>query len=489
MSLRINQNVSAVNAHRNLLANDQKLSKSLERLSSGLRINRAADGPSALVTSEQMRAQIAGIDQAIKNSEVSISMIQTAESALNEVNQLMVGMRQLAIHASNEGANDDIMLQADQQEIANALASIDRVSTNTQFGTKTLLDGSNGANGVTSGAGLDFIDASPLTKGSATGYEVKVLRTASKSNLSGTAALTESIIEEGEILILSEGGKNASYTTTEFDSAETVAQNLGAAARSAGLDLSVKLSPENTLTVEHNKYGSKHSFQASSSSDGVLSTTAGSTISGTAGRDLLGTINGETATGHGQTMTGIRGNRTTDGLTVRFGGDLDVNGEGKPTADPENGVAVGSVNVTQNSLNFQVGANRGQTVSVSLDSTSTTQLSKNIENMSNFGSLSEIDVMTTEGAQDTITLIDEALNQVSQKRADLGSFQKNTLESNLSNLRTASENLVAAESSIRDADMAAEVAEFTRNKIMQKSATAMLAQANQAPTNILRLLD
>jgi len=142
MSLRINHNITALNAWRNLTSTTNSMSSSMEKLSSGYRINNASDNPAGLVISEQFRAQIAGLDQAVANSEGSINMIQTAEGALDEINNLLVSMRELAIHAANEGFNDDSQLAADQAEISNAVATITRIAANTQFGTKKLLDGS-----------------------------------------------------------------------------------------------------------------------------------------------------------------------------------------------------------------------------------------------------------------------------------------------------------------------------------------------------------
>ena len=142
MSLRINHNLAALNAHRNLVETNSQLSNSMQRLSSGYRINQGSDDPAGLVISEQFRAQIAGLNRAIDNSEGSISMVQTAEGALTEINNLLISMRELAIHAANEGFNDADQLAADQAEIANAITTIDRIASNTQFGTKKLLDGS-----------------------------------------------------------------------------------------------------------------------------------------------------------------------------------------------------------------------------------------------------------------------------------------------------------------------------------------------------------
>ena len=142
MSLRINTNVESLTAHRHMINNDKQLSKSIERLSSGQKINRGADGPAALVISEGMRAQIASLQQAANNNESAISMVQTAEGALNEVSRLLVDMRQRAVSAANVGINDSNMANASQKEIENALDAIDRISENTQFGSKHLLNGS-----------------------------------------------------------------------------------------------------------------------------------------------------------------------------------------------------------------------------------------------------------------------------------------------------------------------------------------------------------
>ena len=152
MSLRINHNIAAINGHRNLLRNDAMIAKSLEKLSSGLKINRAADDAAGLVISEQMRAQITGLNQAIDNTETAISMAQVTEGALDEVNSLLLKARELALHAASDGANDTNQLAADQAEMDNVIESINRISHTTQFGTKLLLDGSlDGASALSAG--------------------------------------------------------------------------------------------------------------------------------------------------------------------------------------------------------------------------------------------------------------------------------------------------------------------------------------------------
>jgi flagellin len=482
MSLRINHNTASLNAHRNLNINDQKVSKSLERLSSGLKINRAGDAPASLVASEQLRAQISSIEQAIRNSETSVSMVQTAEGALSEVNSMLVSMRQLAIHAANEGANDDVMLAADQLEISNMLDAIDRVASTTRFGAKKLLDGSNGVSGTAIGSGLEFVEATTKTKSSSDqGYDVAITQLATKATLAGKAALTEAMIQAGEKLSVSEGGKAATYITKSNDTVDSVVQNFDAAAKKAGLNVTIGKTDAGMLKIDHNMYGSESTFEASSSSAGILSDVAGTFQAALDGQDLHGLINGESTVGRGDTITGIKGNETTDGLTVRF------RDPGNTAVTPA-GVSVGRISVAQNALTFQVGAGQGETVNIALKNTSANRLGTGVINMSGFESLSDVNVMNPQGAQDTMSLIDVAINDMTKLRSELGTFQKNILETNLANLRTANENMVAAESNIRDTDMAAEMAEYTRQDLMTRSASAMLAQANQVPNKVMRLL-
>ena len=536
MGLRINHNTTAINAHRNLQANEAGMAKTLEKLSSGMKVNRASDGPAALVISEQMRAQIAGMNQAIDNSETSISMVQTAEANLAEVSSLLTSIRQLAIHAANEGVNDEKMLEADQKEINNALSTIARISAQAQFGNKRLLDGSNGANGTTTGQNLEFVGADlKTTDSSANGYEVRVTQSATQAKSSGSVEFTQDIVSQGETLTIIENGKKASYTTSTDDSIQTAVQNLRASVRENGLNVTVDVDENGVLEVKHKNYGSDYGFQISSSTAGVLSSEAGEIEVAEAGLDIRGKINGETATGKGQVLTGIRGAESTDGLSVKYTGELiqdiqaaeavdptqrveeteeeihDRDGDniadspediaikegrgptGVATADelpPEasEGEVVGRVFVSQNSLKFQVGANTGQTVGISVSSSSPETLARGVDNESGFKNLAEVDVSDFQGAQDTIMMVDNAINQVAELRGDLGAFQKNTLESNMNNLRVANENLVNAESVLRDTDMAAEMANFTKTQIMAQSATAMLAQANQTPKNVLQLL-
>lgn len=506
MSLRINNNISALNAHRNLKNNDDKLTRTLERLSSGLQVTRAADGPAKLVISEQMRAQIGGLKQAIDNSETAISLVQTTEANMAEISSLLTSVRQLAIHAANEGANDEVMLQADQNEIRNALDTINRISDQAQFGNKRLLDGSNGASGFSTGENLEFVGATLKTKDSSQhGFQVKITQNSTRSGVVGSTALTQEMVAGGEALTVIENGRMASYTSNANDTVATSVQNLRSEIARNGLDVDVFVDEGGIITARHRQYGSGYSFQVSSSTAGVLSKEAGQIEGATQGLDIKGTINGESAIGEGRILNGISGAGCIDGLKIRYSGDdpiglqaecevydrIDENAEVEERVVediPEDGKDVGRVFVSQKSLKFQVGANQEQTVGISLESTHSDKLARGILNKSGYRSLDGVDVRTFQGATDTLALVDNAINELTSVRGALGAFQKNTLESNLSNLRVASENLISAESVIRDVDMASEMAEFTKHQIMSQSATAMLAQANQIPPNVLRLL-
>jgi flagellin len=483
MALRINHNIASINGHRNLLQNDHMLGKSLEKLSSGLKVNRAADGPASLIISEQLRAQTSSIKQAIANNETAVSMLQTSEAALTEVTNLLTNMRQLAIHASNEGANSPAMLEADQLELANSLETMDRITFQAQFGTKKLLDGSTGANGVASGEGLAFLDATPLTRPSPVeGYEVRVFSTAKKAKMAGTVGLTQEMIDRGEQISISEGGRTVYFTTSKGDTPEQVFGKLRAEIQSIGLQIDMHVDEENKVSFTHKEYGSRNYFEAASSTAGFISQKAGEMQRSDGGTDIEGTIGGQFAVGEGQVLTGGSGTRV-DGLRVLYTGNVET-----PKDAGEDAPVAGRVSVYQNSLTFQIGPNAGQNASVSLINTNTRTLARGVVNDAGYKSLHDIDLRTLVGAQSALKLIERAMDEVNKTRAGMGAFQKNALEANLRQLRVNFTELTNAESVIRDADMAEEVTEFTRNNIMTQSATAMLAQANQLPNHVLALL-
>ena len=500
MTLRINHNTAAINSWRNLEKTDRAMDKTLEKLSSGYKINRAGDDPASLVISEQMRSQIKSMEQATLNSELAVSMIQTSEASMSEVNNILVNMRQLVLHAANEGANDDKMLAADQAEIDNSIKTIDTIASQAQFGSRYLLDGSNGINGVAVGEGLRYIQSDVASHSSpADGFIVDITESATKSRMEGTRSLTEEEIATGGVqFTFNEGGRNFSYFAKVGETMDSIMNNLHLLMKQNNLDLEVGLTEDSRLYVEHNQYGSEPNFGVVVSTEGILGDEANTLIEAVQGRDVQGTIGGELAFGEGQYLTAAEGT-SAEGTVVQYIGgvksipQLDPMGnpvlgpDGKPVP-PEN-IPEGAVHVTNNALTFQIGPNQDQTASVSLPSVNTRILSRGVENESGYTSLGEIDITTLQGSQDAMKMIDQAIYEVTSARGNLGAFQKNTLESNLNNLRYASENLIASESRLRDTDMAAEMSHFTKQQILLASGTAMLGQANQTPKSVLSLLN
>jgi len=505
MSFRVNNNISALNSHRFLQSNYSDLSSSLEKLSSGLKINRAADGPAALAISEHLRSQVVGLNQAIENSETAVSILQTTESNMGEITGLLNGIRQLVIHALNEGANDHAALVADQKEIDASLKTIEEIARNARFADKHLLDGSNGVSGSTMGKGLEFISATTNTKDAKEhGFEVRIKKLACRSHLTGSVALTDEMVKAGERLMVIENGKQASYQSNQNDTIETTIQNLRSQIDKKGLDLSIEQTENGLLKIHHNQYGANHSFQVVSNTAGLLGSDAGKILNIDNGQNIKGSINGESAIGNGRYLTGIEGATCTDGLKIRYmGKDIDsrlkpdceisdmvseeVEAGDEPEIPPE-GISVGRVYLSQNSMKFQVGGNSSQMIDISLRDMKPGGFATGIANRSNFNSLADIQVTDNDSAQDALMLVDVAINQISSERGKLGAFQKNSLETNLSNLRVANENLISSESIIRDVDMAREMAIFTRNEIKSQSSSAMLAQANQKSDQVLKLL-
>jgi len=478
--------MSAINTHRSVLNNSNAQEKTMEKLSSGLKINRAADSPAQLQISENLRAQGAGLTQAIDNSEMAVSLVQTAEAGLSEVSRALVQARQLAVHAGNEGVNDPNMMLADQREFDNILEQINRVASSTQYGQNYLLDGSRSGNGLTIGKDLEFVEAGVNASSSGTGgYDITIKQAATRSYQSGTVALTQAMIDSGEQITISEGGRTVNFLTEKGKSVEQTLNDLETAIDEAGLNIDLmrpyppatSSGAPQAITLRHKEFGSEHTFHAASNTAGLVSSVSNIDELVANGTDVSGEINGEQATGRGQILTGDPGADTVEGIKIRYTGET----------TPVGGNA-GTVTFSQNSLTFQIGAEANQFSEYSLGSIKTNDLGRGEENSSNFDSLAQIKVLNSEQAQDAIRVIDKAIQEVNSSRGEMGAFQKNNLESNLNYLRIAHENSVSSESVIRDADMAEEMATFTRNQIMMEASTSMLAQANQNSMTVLKLI-
>ena len=481
MGLFINTNTTALNALRNLSAVSALVSTSTERLSSGLRINHASDDPAGLIISESLRSQVDGLNQAISNSQDASSVIKTADGGLSQVNALLRNVRQLAVHAGNTGVNDSVAVQADQSQISSAIASIERIAEQTQFGTKRLLDGSSGttaavvANNLVSGIyiGGAFGGGTTVSSNVTVSNVVAATRATNAGGTTYAGGLSTAIATASTIII---NGQTVSATTS--DTVQTLIDKINNLASTTGVSASLVA---NKINLTTQSYGANSQLNVSES---AATLGVGATVLGT------------NATADVSTQTLVNGVTTT--LTVTFNGGVSASADGLHLSDANgnslvlteagntNGAAPTQVGVvTSGSVQFQIGANAGQTVQVSLGNIRTTNLGADV--LIN-QSLATVDVSTAVGANDAIKIADEAIKQISQLRASLGAFQNNTLNSTISYLGVGSENLSASESQIRDTNVASEVVNLTKNQIIQQAATSVLAQANSQPQQILKLL-
>jgi flagellin len=470
MGLSIKNNVVSLNAQNNLFRTSAALAKSLERLSSGLKINRGADGPSALVISEQQRAQIAGLSRAIDNADKAVSMIQTAEGALNEINSLLVKIRGLALDSANAGVNDVNALAANQAEVDNALDTIDRIATTTQFGTKQLLDGSAGLNGSTNDTDVTFLRA--LSTSPTGTFAVNITTPGERATITagtsqtGALAAAEVLTIKGVSISLAAGLTRAQVQAriNEFTGQTGVV-----AEEAAGF-----------TRLRTNTFGLASSVTVQSDRAAAATSSGfGTTQLTDQGVDVAGTIGTFAATGNGNVLTGATGAGAA-GISISLG--LNAGS----TTQTVTG-AQGNVTVVDNSLVFQLGPNAAQTAKIAVDKVTASSIGLNVAGVQ-FANLDLIDIRSTSGANDAIKVIDQAINDVSTMRGRLGAFQQNTLESTANNLRVALENLTFAESVIRDTDFAKETANFTKLQVLLQAGTTVLASANQNPQFVLALL-
>ena len=474
MSLAIVNNVGALNARNNLTRSTTSLNRSIERLSSGFKVNRGADGPAALVISEKQRAQIAGLRTAIDNTEKAVAVVQTAEGALNEINSILVKVRSLALDSANAGVNDADAFAANQAEIDNALDTINRISRNTQFGEKKLLDGSAGITGSSDDAEGDVTFLKATGKTSAGVYSVEVTTQAerayvdnSSATQSGNLAADETLTVNGISIQLNAGLSRSGVISriNEFTSQTgVVAEDISGDTRLRSIEWGADANIEVISDTAAGTAGTTSGFGTSLLSD--------------IGRNIEGEIDGVTASGNGNVLTSISGGST--GLSVAID---ELSTDAVLTED----ATQGNVSVEDHSLVFQIGANQNQTAKIAINSVAADGLGLNVSG-SRFASLNEIDVTSAEKAQETLAVIDAAIDELSNIRGELGAFQANTLESIANNMRTTLENTVNAESVIRDTDFAEEISKFTNNQILVQAGTSVLSSANQTNQSILALL-
>lgn len=500
--MRINHNMSAIKANSTLGRTNSLLDRSMERLSSGYKINRAADNAAGLAITQKMRTQIAGLEQSSQNASDGISVIQTAEGALNEVSAIVQRMRELSVQAAN-GTNTTNDRAAIQDEINQLSEEINRISTSTEFNTKTLLDGSSDHKSYSDHTSVSLISMSETVE--IKEYNLNVIQDARQAVLVGGTMSDNSDISEEEA-----GSLIINGITVEIKEGQTIEEVYDNIRNTCdGINVKAFFSEG---SYEEEGDPDFAGYTAKSASDGGYLTFVtkeyGSTASlevycnNEALRDRLGIsqegayakgIDAKVALGEGfrETAT-VTSNGTV--ITVRDVNQFEVQFEVEPGAahSPFSDASmdgtemeeeplgdeyeVGITILKAGPLDLQVGANEGQTMSVAIPRVDVKALG-----------LQNVNVCTQAGAESAIGVCDRAIVEVSSVRAKLGAYQ-NRLDHAISNLELTGENMTEAMSRIADTDMAKEMTQYTQQNVLSQAGVAMLSQANERPQNILSLL-
>lgn len=520
MGLSINTNVMSLNAQRNLGNSQTDLSKSMQRLSSGLRINSAKDDAAGLAISDRMTSQIRGLNQAVRNSNDGISLAQTAEGALQESTNILQRMRELAVQSSND-TNSSSDRQSLQAEVNQLKQEMTRIADTTTFNGKQLLDGSLtsaqfqvGANanetisfGIQSAKAGDLGSNSLTSNNDTTAFGISVASapattTASGNNVvaqaltivgpdgSETIAATDLVINSSATAIAgmindvsSETGVTAEASTTatlsDLSADGSVSFTLqGTNATAVAVQATVTTTNLASLAQAINDQAGTTGISAALSSDSSsieLTQAAGADIkiadfahsgAGVAGTDATVDITGDL--GAAVTLTDVAG--------------ADAGAETTANAANTDSTVVGGTIEFSSAGSFNIASTLTAGAGSLFDNTAA-----GAANVSTLQSIDDVDITTVEGSASAIKSIDGALGQIDSIRGDLGAIQ-NRFESTISNLSNVSENLSAARSRILDADIAQETSAMTKNNILQQAGVSILAQANQAPQLALSLL-
>jgi len=478
---RINTNIPAVVAQRTLRRSHRDLQVSLERLSSGLRINRGADDPSGLINSESLRAEIAGVGKAISNSQRAINIIATAEGALNEAASLLIDIQGLIVEIANDAGLSAEEVEADQLQIDSAIESITRIANTSTFAGRKLLNGELDyiTSGVSTSAIADLkIHATQFGTASYVPVTVAVTTSAQKAMLQFQASqLTSSINVELR--------GNLGTTVLSFTSGTSAADILAAVNReseASGVE-AVYINPADPtsgVTMRSIGYGSDQFVEVTllpGSGSFDLVDDAGAVQANSFkrddGRDAVANINGAQSIGRGLELN--LNTRTLD-LTL----DL----------DEAFGIGSTSFAITGGGAMFQLGpdVNTNQQVNIGIQSVAASRLgTPTIGYLSQIAKGGQYEVGRG-NAHEASLIANEAIRQVAVLRGRLGSFERNTLQTNINSLGITVENLTASESSIRDTDFAEETSRLTRNQILVNAGTSVLAIANTSAQSVLSLL-
>jgi flagellin len=418
--MRINHNIAALNTHRQLSSASNAQSKSMEKLASGLRINKAGDDAAGLAISEKMRGQIRGLDMASKNAQDGISMISTAEGALNETHDILQRMRELSVQSSNDTNTLDDRKEI-QKEIEQLKSEVNRISETTEFNTQKLLNGSLGVTGTSSDkAKIDIASATGLQKGD---YTVTIDTAATKATaVAGTLDLSGGAVDVSSKELVINGTK-IDFSGMTSVGTQDVVNKINEYKDVTGVEATVST---NFVKLDQTSFGSGNGITLG----GADATDFGGAV--TAGVDAVITV--ENPDGATKQVSGL-------GQEVIYNG-AEILAKGA-AADSE------TITVTGGGATLQIGSNKDQHMTIDINEISTNTLGDRADSKY----VKDINVTTQSGANDAIKVLDNAIQQTSAERSKLGAFQ-NRLEHTINNLGTSSENLTAAESRIRDVDYA-----------------------------------
>ena len=515
--MRIQHNIMAMNAYRNYSNNTSALSKNLEKLSSGYKINRAGDDAAGLAISEKMRAQITGLSVAQKNAKDGISLVQTAEGALTEVHDMLNRMVELADQSAN-GTYDGTDRTQLQKEVTELKNEIDRIADSSNFNGINLLDGKLGS-GTTGVAGTNAAVGTGANQAEAVDFEVSGLeagKTVTINLVKSDTASSVSVDANGNVTINLQGKAGTTYTQSMIDD---LIKNATLPESAKGL--SVKIS--NSFKVTTDASNATTEMMSGTTSEAKYATAKGGNVTNTDGKTTNIVFTASKAGAQDFTVTVTNGNSAEGAVTAADSGNVtlnlsadkeytaaDINAmlskgganvtvsfEGKltgATIEGSGGATTGAtggiwtMDGTDGTAGAGLASGGGLTLQIGDTSDSYNQLEVTIKDMhiSAMG-LSGIDISTQEGAKAAVDVIKEAINYVSDVRGTLGATQ-NRLDHTINNLSVMEENIQDAESTIRDTDVADEMMAYTKNNILIQSAQAMLAQANQVPQGVLQLL-
>lgn len=490
--MRINYNVSAAIANKRLLGIEGNLSKSMERLSSGLKINHSKDNPAGMAISNKMNAQIKGLDRASQNASDGISVIQISDGALNEVTSILQRMRELSVQA----ASDATMALEDKQAIQNEIESlkdeINRISTDTEYNTKTLLDGSLDTRVYTNHASRVQV-SDQIEEGT---YGITITQAAKQAVIETDATVAD--FNDGTNTINQAGYISINGSTVEIEATDTYAEAYEKIRKAAEIgDVEAIRETDGHISFQSTQYGNSATIEIASDNED-LARAIGLVASG--GYDVIDDVDnerfvyGKTVGGDIEVPAGSDMEFKTDATTSK----VELTGFTNSATVAVNGNRVEITDIGGVSLSFlaeagyadalefevtdigtmtlHVGANKDQNMEVRIPEVSCESLF-----------IDDLNVTTVTGAGRAITALDEAIAQVSGVRARLGAYE-NRLEYSVDSLDAFEENMTGALSRLTDVDMAEEMTNYTHQNVLNQAAISVLTQANDLPQQVLQIL-